>query len=302
MASLAMVLASCGVAVAQDEISLTPLDMFDEAFDFDDPEAPVPRFKKQAIQKVSLAGGVLLATDDDDLNKSFLEASVTTGIPLGSFERILGITPSFRVDAIDAAAQFDVPDQLYETGVQFFYRQPLNERWQFLGIVSPANRSDWTTDDKAFRVFGLGLFIWDWVPDCLSVSLGAVYLDRADLPTLPAVGLVWTPRPDRRLELQFPRSRFGIRLAKDGGRSETWAYGLAGIGGNTWAVTRADDRSDELSLKETQLLLGVEKIVAGGGGWFAELGYVVGRQIEYESDDSEIPLSDAVMISGGWAY
>jgi hypothetical protein len=29
------------------------------------------------------------------------------------------------------------------------------------------------------------------VPDKLSLSFGAVYLDRADLPLLPAVGLTW---------------------------------------------------------------------------------------------------------------
>ena len=111
------------------------------------------------------------------------------------------------------------------------------------------------------------------MPDKLSLSFGAVYLDRADLPLLPAVGLTWTPKPSTRLDLQFPQSRFAWRLAKDGTASETWMYTSVGIGGNTWAVTRANGDSDQVSLDDIPLMLGAEHIVDGGGGWFANVGY-----------------------------
>jgi hypothetical protein len=266
------------------------------------PEEPVPRFKRQAIQRIGASGGWTGATRDNDLSSAFLEASIRTGIPLGNFDNILGITPAFRVDWIDAAAGIDVPSELYETGVELFHLRSLGERWKLMMILRPAVRSDFTTSDKAFRIFGLGLMIWDWIPDRLSLSFGAVYLDRADIPTLPAVGLICTPRPQTRIELQFPRSRIAHRLSKRGSASETWSYFSAGIGGNTWAVTRELGGTDELSLKDIRINFGLEKIVAGGGGWFVEAGYAFNRKIEYERDNSEISLSDGVLLSGGWAY
>jgi len=131
---------------------------------------------------------------------------------------------------------------------------------------------------------------------------GAVYLDRADLPLLPAVGLTWTPRPSTRLDLQFPQSRFAWRLAKDVTASETWISLSAGIGGNTWAVTRADGKTDEVSLGDIRLLLGLEHIVDGGGGWFADIGYAFNRYYEFQSDQVKTRLSDGVLLQAGWRY
>jgi hypothetical protein len=263
-------------------------------------EEPLQRFKKQAIQSVSLSGGWLVG-NDNDLNSQFAEVSVGLGVPLGSLDNILGVTPSFRVDWIDAAPGIDVPSELYEVGVQFFFRKEINQRWNMMAIVRPAIRSDFTTDDQAFRIFGLGLLTKNCIPDYLSVSFGAVFLDRADLPLLPAIGLRWTPRTDTRLDLRFPESRLSHRLQKNGSQSETWAYLSAGLGGNTWAVTRESGETDELSLRDIRLTVGLEKLVDGGGGWFAEAGYAFKRCLEYESGD-EIEFSDGVLFSAGWSY
>lgn len=263
-------------------------------------EEPVPRFKKQAIQSVSVSGGWLRSIDDD-LSSTFLSTSIALGVPLGSFDNILGVTPSFRVDSFDADRALDVPGELYETGVQFFFRKRINDRWSAMSIVRPAIRSDFTTDDNALRIFGLGLVTVECIPDRLSTSLGAVYLDRADLPLLPAIGLTWTPRSTTRLDLRFPESRLSQRLHKDGSRSETWAYLSGGLGGNTWAVTRRSGQTDELSIRDFRLLAGAEKTVAGGGGWFAEAGFAFARRIEFESG-GETELGNAVLLQAGWSY
>ncbi|MEZ6034910.1 MAG: DUF6268 family outer membrane beta-barrel protein [Planctomycetaceae bacterium] len=295
-----------------------------------DSEMPIRRFKKQAIQKITATGGWLIATNDNDLSSSHLETSIGIGIPLGLVKRkvfgasdgasgmdtlgkeataapadvpeILSITPSFRVDFIDAAAGLDIPAELYETGVSFFYRTALNDRLSAMAIVRPGVRSDFSTGDNAFRLFGLGLLIWDCVPEEVSLSFGAVYLDRADLPLLPAVGLTWSPQPKTRLELQFPQSRLAWRLAKDGAVSETWTYLAAGIGGNTWAVTRASGETDELSLGDIRLVAGLDHIIDGGGGWFAEFGYSFNRHLEYQSTQTTIDLSDGIVLQAGWRY
>ena len=271
----------------------------DEAFA---ENVPLRRFKKQAIQKVAIAGGGLLATGSGDLSSSFLQTSVGFGIPLGDFENILGVTPSFRVDWIDSQIPIDVPSTLYATGVQFFWRKPISDRWRFMAIAGPSIRSDFSTSDEAFRIFGLALLTWQYIPDELSLSFGAVYLDRADIPLLPAVGLSWTPNREVKLDLRFPESRLSYRVAKNGARSEFWAYLAGGLGGNTWAVTRRSGRSDELSLRDFRLKLGLQRIIDGGGGCFLEIGYAFARRLEYERTDTEVSLSDAVVLQAGWNY
>lgn len=288
----------CGVA---DDVSFADVGSPSGAADTSH-EQPVSRFKRQAIQKVSLSGGWLVSTGGTDLNTSHLQASVGLGVPLGSFENILGVTPSFRVDWLDASPALDVPQELFEAGVNLFFRRPLNESWSLMAIARPSMRSDFTTSDNAFRLFGLALLNWEHTPDYLTLSFGTVYLDRADLPILPAVGLTWTPRTTTRLELRFPESRIAHRLAKNGCESETWAYISAGIGGNTWAVTRASGLSDELSIRDVRLRFGLEKIIDGGGGWFCEAGWAFARRIEYEQSGTELELDDGVLLQAGWSY
>lgn len=263
---------------------------------------PISRFKKQAIQSVSASSGWLGATADNDLSSSYFETSIGLGIPLGSFDNILGVTPSFRMDFPDADPGLDIPSRLYDTGVSFFYRRPVNEHLSVMAIVRPSVRSDFTTSHKALRIFGLGLLTWDCVPEKLSLSFGAVALGRADLPVLPAAGLTWTPQPETKLDLRFPESRIARRIARDGGESETWSYLTAGLGGNTWSVTRASGQTDQMSLRDIRLVIGIDHVTDGGGGWFAEFGYAFRRRIEYEVTDSEVSLSDGVLLQAGWRY
>jgi hypothetical protein len=266
------------------------------------PEVELARYKKQALQSVAVTAGWMADTGGDELNSSFLDLSISSGIPLGSFDNIIGVRPRFRIDWIDADSTIDIPDELYQFSLDMLYRQSINERLSAMVIVSPSIRSDLTTSDDAFRVFALGVLNWECIPDQLVLSGGAVYLGRADLPVLPAIGLSWTPNRQTSLDLRFPTSKLAYRLAKDGGRSEMWTYVSGGLGGNTWSVTRDSSATDELSLRDIRLAFGIEKRLNGGGGWFAESGYAFDRRIEYESDESEVELGDGVVLQAGWRY
>lgn len=282
-----------GASAAERAVSCATLD---------DSEAAVCRFRKQAVQHISVNSGWLVAINDNDLNNSFFEGSIGLAVPLGSFDNVLGITPYFRADWMDAGAALDISSELYDTGVKFFWQKPLNDRWSVMTLVSPSVRGDFTTSDGTVRVFGMGLLVWQKVPDRLSLSFGAVYLDRPDIPLLPAVGLTWTPDVRRRLDLRFPESRMSWRLEKDGARSETWSYVAAGFGGNTWAVTRQTGAQDQLSLRFLKLAVGVERILDGGAGWFVECGLALDRTLEYEVTETEIGLSDAFLVQAGWSW
>jgi hypothetical protein len=223
-------------------------------------------------------------------------------VPLGSFENLLIATPGFDVDYLDGPIQVDTPPRLYNVGVDLMWRKQFNDRWGSMVAVRPGVASDFQTSQDAFRITGRALATWQWVPERLSLLFGVVYLDRNDLPVLPGVGLIWTPSPDWRLDLIFPRPKLARRLAFWPQQFEDWVYLGGSLGGRTWAVERASGDTDQLTLRDYRLFLGWERIVDGGSGLFVEAGWVLGRKLEYERVPLTLSFDDALLIRGGITY
>ncbi len=302
---LSIILAASNCAAEQPLLDTADDQSFTETVgccDIDEAELELALFKNQALQSVGVSAGWMADIGDGGLSGSYLDTSIGTGIPLGSLDNLLGVKPRFRIDWIDAKPTIDIPSELYEFELQLLYRRVFSDRLTAIGIVSPSIRSDLTTSDHAFRMFALALCNWEWKPDRLTVSGGAVYLGWSGIPVLPVVGLTWTPNRASKLELRFPSSKLSYRLAKDGGRSEKWTYLTAGIGGNTWAVTRESNLPDQLSLRDFRLMWGIEKLVDGGGGWLAETGFAFARRLEYANDDTELDLGTGFLLTAGWRY
>lgn len=267
-----------------------------------DCEAPLVRHRNGFVQGVQVnyssigddpATGIVVRTVD---------TSASFAIPLGSMENIISITPYFRADLLEAAAIFDVPNSLYDTGVKMLWRRPISERLGSMILVTPSVRSDFQTSENAFRLFGLGLLTWQWVPKTLSISGGAVYTGREDFPVLPAMGLLWTPSPRWKYDVQFPSPRISYRLAKNGCEHETWGYVSGVFGGNTWAVKRTGGVSDELTLSDLRLVFGLEHLQPQNRSVFVEAGYVFNRSIEYTSVAFQQDLDAAMMLRMGVSF
>ncbi|WP_145091069.1 hypothetical protein [Rosistilla carotiformis] len=264
-------------------------------------DQPVVRFRKSMFQGVSVSSGYVSDAGEDALSIADYKVSARLAVPLGSFQNLLVLSPSFRQYFVNAGDAIDVPNRLYETGVSFFTRYQWKPGLSILAMVSPQLRTDFETEDHSWRLSGFGLIAWEWIPEVLTVSFGAAYLGRDDLPVLPAVGLDWRPNSDWRLELMFPRPRLLHRIAKNGPLSETWGYASIAPGGNTFNVRRRDGRDDELTLGDIRTMFGVEQIRDGGRGWFAELGIAFARSIEYESGD-EYDFDAGLFANAGMTF
>lgn len=277
------------------------------------PETELENFRRGVFQGGELLGGFLADGSGapvgpgttGGLDETFWEVRLSTGIPLGSLDNLLGVRPFFRADHLSGLSGIDAPETLYSTGVTLFHRKKWNERISTMVIATPSVRSDFTTSDNAFRLFGLGLVNWQCRDD-LSLSLGAVYFDRSDLGVLPAVGLSWTPTPEWKIDLMMPRPQINRRLWVDPGQAEGWVFVGGSIGGNTWAVTREggvrDGQSDELTVNGLRVFGGYETLVTGNRGWGVEVGYVFNRSIEYERQAIEFDLHDAVFVEASWKF
>lgn len=259
-------------------------------------ETPLTRFRKSAYQGSSLSFGTLGGNGE---NLTHYRVETRFALPLDGMDNVLIAAPSFRQDILDYGGPVDTPENLYNVGVNFTWMKKLSDRWRLLAMVTPGVRSDFQTSENAFRLFGLGTATYSWVPNKLDVTLGAVYLDRDDIPLLPVIGFNWTPAPWWKIEMNFPRPRIARRIDKQGACSETWVYTGVALGGNTWAVERANGADDELTLRDYRWVLGWEHLRSGGRGLFFETGAAFGRVIEYESDGIERDLDDALFFRGG---
>ncbi len=260
------------------------------------------RMRSGCYQGSQASYGWLSDNPDSGLSIRTLDTSATFAVPLGSLEHLIMFTPFFRADIPEGAATLDLPDGLFETGVKTFWRRPINDRLTSSVLFTPSVRSDFETTENAFRLFGMGLLTWKCAPEKLTLSGGVIYTGREDFPILPAMGLLWTPSPRWRMDLQFPSPRLSYRILKDGANSETWVY-LAGVfGGNTWAVTRASGLPDELTIRDLRLVTGVEHLLTRNRGVFAETGLVFDRSLEYATVAFERDLDAAYMLRAGISF
>jgi hypothetical protein len=260
------------------------------------------RFRKSCFQGAQFNLGYLNDDAASGIAVTTLETCGSFAIPIEGMDNVVSIIPYIRADQLDAAAVLDVPDNVYDTGVKFLWRRPVHDNLSSMVMITPSIRSDFETSDGAFRLFGIALLTWKTGHDGLSLSGGVVYTGREDFPVLPAMGLLWTPTPEWRLDLQFPSPRLSRRIAKNGANSETWIY-LAGVfGGNTWAVTRAGGVEDDLTLSDLRCVMGMEYLLPENRGVFAETGYVFNRTIEYTQVPFEQDLDSAWMVRGGISF
>lgn len=265
-------------------------------------EAPLSRFRNGCFQGAAVSTAYIHDNPDNGLAINSTDVSASFAIPLGSFDNVFVATPFLRTDFLNASTTLDLPDEIHETGARFFWKKPATDNLSLMTIVTPTVRSDFQNSDKAFRIFGLVLLTWQAVPDTLALSGGVVHTGRDDFPILPAAGLLWTPSPLWKVDIQFPSPRISYRLDKNGANSETWTY-LAGVfGGNTWSVQRPSGLNDQLTLRDYRLITGIEHLLPENRSLFLEAGFIFGRAVEFESSPDTTKLDSTGIIRCGIAF
>jgi hypothetical protein len=141
------------------------------------------------------------------------------------------------------------------------------------------------------------------------LALGVVYLDRYTVKLLPAGGVIWTPTPDWRAEVIFPRPKVSRRLTTWGQfNTDIWLYVVGEFGGGSWTVTRhppgmPTDFRDRVNYDDLRVNLGLDlRGPRGMKGWF-EVGYVFDREIQYiDSGTPSFNPGSTVLVRGGVAF
>ncbi len=211
------------------------------------------------------------------------------------------ITPGYSAHALNGPITTDLPGTLYENWIEFRWLKKWNDRWSSDIAVSPSLYTDYDNlSDDAFRITGRALALytaseeWQW-------AFGAIYLDREDIQAMPAVGAIWTPNEDYKVELLFPRPRIMRKLYSDECLTR-WAYLGGEFGGNTYAIERPGAVRDVVTYSALRMYVGYEVKRTKGFSPRVELGWTFNRSLEYQSGvgDMDLPSTAMFRIGGGF--
>jgi hypothetical protein len=219
------------------------------------------------------------------------------------------VTSGYAFTRIDAPTTLDLPEHLHDLSLGLAWMRRINERWMARFMLNGAFASDMdntSSDAWQLRAGGFALFRpnerWSW-------AFGALATGRDDIPVVPAVGVIWEPSRRIRVNLMMPDPRISCLLAESGPR-QLWGYVGAGLAGGTWAYDRASGVGERLSYREFRLVLGCELLPPRPPGTFrskgtrlnAEVGYVFGREFEFDRVSEDILLEDAFLLRGGISF
>lgn len=213
------------------------------------------------------------------------------------------ITAGFSYTDLNATDALELPADLYDVSLGFSWMRPVTERWMVQFMFSTAFATDGKNESSDAWQFRGGVFgmyrpspEWTW-------TVGAIALGRKDIPVVPAVGAIWQPRPTLRFDLTLPKPRIAVRLIDNGARQQ-WGYLGGGFNGGTWAYETVGGIGDQLTYRDWRFVLGWESTPTPQNGLpftrgrklAVEVGYVFGRDFEFETGRPDIKLDDTVML------
>jgi len=290
------------IRVAGLTTNTVPLtDLLAEA---DEPQLP-PGARDGVLQKLFFTSTWIPRLESDSVGVGDFETGLVLGFPLMRRDTPLLVTPRFALHTLDGPVTPHLPPRLYDASVEFRHLRKLRGPWAMdmavaLGYYSDLERSS----SDAFRVTGYGLAVYESSPRTKWV-LGVAYLNRAGASVLPIGGVIYQPSPDLKWELVVPRPRIAWRVPgcnSDCG-DERWLYVAGEFGGGVWAFeVPGTSTLDLLTYRDYRVALGYERKTIGGLSRRVEIGYLFGRELEFDSSTPDTTLDDSLYVRAGLTF
>ncbi|MCA9117691.1 MAG: hypothetical protein KDA79_21620 [Planctomycetaceae bacterium] len=244
------------------------------------------------------ATGTWLPGGTHDL--AMLDADIRATIGF-DWSREFTVSPGIGVHLLDEPEGADLPGLLYDAYAEFRWKRQVTPQFGWEFAVTPAFYTDGdNTGSDSIRVLARALGFYA-VSRKTQLVFGGVYLDRDNLPALPAFGVIHSIIEDIRFELIFPRPKAAVRFNRTD-RVERWMYLAGEFGGGSWAIERANGADDTVTLSDYRIIFGVESKYYNGPTWLFEAGYVFNREVEYESGIGDFNPDETMMVRFGYTY
>lgn len=222
----------------------------------------------------------------------------------------LRVTPGFTFDFLSGPAVPDkivLPNALYAGYIDALWQPQLTPQFRAdlnarIGVYSDFERYV----SESLRVTGRGLGILQLTPT-VAVKAGVEYINRARIKLFPALGVLWTPDPQTRWDIYFPRpevSKYWRTIGTT--NTDVWWHLGAEYGGGSWAVTRPAGAPmnpgdvDRVDINDVYLYTGFEWNRLNRMDGILDIGWVFAREI-YVAPNSQdnLSLDDSFMIRAG---
>jgi hypothetical protein len=216
-----------------------------------------------------------------------LEGAVTFRVPIDGHLPPLLITPGLGIHLWNGPDRFFPGSDngrltLYDLYVDFGWRPRLAE-WLFIDLgITPGIYSDLkkvTTDSFLLRGRAVGIFAFS---ESFQIVAGLLYVNRLNTDIIPALGFMWTPSEDTKLQLVFPQPKVSHRFHCANG-VEWWGYVAGDFGGGTWTVKRDSDHLAIVDYRDWRFLVGMEAITQYDLHGRIEAGVAFNRRFEFDS-------------------
>lgn len=268
------------------------------------PEAEQPKSpptRAGFFQRIAGTTTYLPRFGDNSVGFEDTEVYGVFAVPCPTREMPLLIEPGTDFWVVDAP-HFNLPSTLQDDYLEFHWLAKLTDIWSADLMVTPGWHSDYhnPNGDQAFRLESHAVIAYNWSPN-LKIAVGAAYWGRLNANIVPAGGIIWTPNEYTRYELITPKPRIAFRFDRDCYR-EHWAYIAGEFGGGEWAIRQAGGIDNILNYSDYRVMLGVEsKSLNLSLNGFAEVGYVFGRQLEFQTGPDQ-NLPSTMMARLGLSY
>lgn len=243
-----------------------------------------------------------------DLSQQEFEFSVVFAFP--SFlktEQPLYIAPSFGLYMLQGAGSVGLPNQAYSGFLEMNWRSDPQQRFNVDLGVSVGVHSDFNTfSSDSVRLTGHALFNLSITEDT-TFRGGLIYYDRVNLKMLPAIGLVWQPHTEARIELFFPRPRVSQYLTSFSNYDVWWYYG-GEIGGGSWTMKQGSGLKTQTDINDIRITTGLEiglpeQLRIGERIGYIEAGLVFDREVVFrDAPISNFDPGTTIMLRAGIGY
>ena len=256
-------------------------------------QAVTPQHRLGLFQQIAATTTYLPRLGNENIGLEETEVYGVFAVPCPTREMPLLIEPGTDFWIVDSPVGADLPPTLHDDYVEFHWLGKLTSRWGADIVVTPGWHSDYQNPNgsQAFRLEGHGVGAFDWTPT-FKLALGVAYWDRLNAKLIPAGGFIWTPNDDVRLEIITPKPRIAYRVSRDP-KFERWIYIAGEFGGGEWAIQQSGGVNNILDYTDYRVMMGIQhKSLVLGMNSDAELGYVFGRQLQYQvGADQTLPTT-----------
>lgn len=193
----------------------------------------------------------------------------------------------------------DLPGSVYRVGWDFLLSSPQAGPWSAQFDFNPSLNSDFhgALGREALNLDGNATAFYR-VSNQLLLVLGVQYWDRVDKIFIPNAGVVWNPTDRLEARILFPKSRISYFLGNMGNASH-WLYATGEYHVESYQIqTPGLSGQNQVQISDYRFAIGLRSDHQWYDKYF-EVGYVLGRQVEYLHSTPGFDISDGLMARLG---